>query len=129
MERVAVLHDELAGPHQAEAGAYLVAELGLDVIEVAGQLAVAPDGGAEQLGDDFLLGRAQAVVAVVAILEAQHLGPHDVPAAAALPRLRRLHHRHEDLLGADAVKLLADDRLDLAQHAQSERQPVVGPRG
>ena len=37
--------------------------------------------------------------------------------------------RLQDRKGADVVHLLADDVLDLAQHAQAERQPGVDARG
>ena len=129
MKRVAVLHDELAGAHQAEAGPNLVPELGLDVVEVAGQLLVAGDHAAEQLGNHFLLRWAQAVVPGVAILEAQQLRPHHVPATALLPEFRRLHHRHEDFLGAGASELLAHDALQPRQHANAKRQPVITAGG
>ena len=41
VEGVRVLHDELAAAHEPEARAQLVAELGLDLVEVQRQLAVA----------------------------------------------------------------------------------------
>ena len=40
VEAVGVLHDEFLGAHEAEAGADFIAELGLDLVEILGQLAV-----------------------------------------------------------------------------------------
>ena len=60
MEAVGVLHDEFARAHDAEARADLVAELGLDLVEVDRQLAVALQLAARQVGDDFLVRRARA---------------------------------------------------------------------
>ena len=47
VEAVGVLHQELAAAHHAEAGADLVAELPLDMVERARQVAVALDVVAE----------------------------------------------------------------------------------
>ena len=70
VEGVAVLHHEFAAAHHAEARADLVAELHLHLVEVLGQLAVAPELAADHVGDDLLVGRADDEVAVVAVLEA-----------------------------------------------------------
>src|SRR3546814_1984053 len=51
---VGVLHQKLAPAHHAEAGTYLVAELPLDVVERARQVAIASGGIAEDRGDHFL---------------------------------------------------------------------------
>src|SRR6185503_15546148 len=52
-----------------------------------------------------------------------------VPAARLLPDLGGMEHRHRDLLSADAVHLLADDRVDLVQHAVEHRQVDVDAGG
>ena len=57
VEGIGVLHQELAAAHDAEARAHLVAELPLDVIEVARQVAVGLHAVAEDLGDQLLVGR------------------------------------------------------------------------
>ena len=125
VERIAVLHDELARAHDAEARAALVAELGLDVIEVNRQLAVALQLAPREVGDHLLGGRLDHEIALVAVLEAQELRPVFLPAARLLPQLAGLHHRHHQLEGAGAVHLLAHHRFDLAQHTHAERQPGI----
>ena len=42
-------------------------------------------------------------------------------------RLGRLHHGHQQLDGAGAVHLFADDGFDLADDAQAQRHPGVEP--
>ena len=74
MEGVGVLHQKLAATHQAKARADLVAELGLDLVQVDRQLFVAVQLVACQVGDHFFMGRTDAELAAVAILDAQQLG-------------------------------------------------------
>src|SRR5262249_31429036 len=121
VERVRVLHDELAPAHEPEARADLVPELHLDLVEVLRKIAVGADLPANQVGHDLLVRRAEAEVAVVAVLEAQQLLPVLLPAAALLPQLARDDGRHQDLLCTGAVHLVPDDRLEAPDGAQAER--------
>ncbi len=57
VEAVGILHQELAPAHDAEARADLVAELPLDLIEDARQVAVAPHAVGEDGGEQLLGGR------------------------------------------------------------------------
>jgi hypothetical protein len=125
VEGVGILHRELAAPHQAEARPPLVAELGLDVVEIFRQLLVAAQLLAGDVGHHLFAGGLQREVALVPVLEAQQLGAHLVPAAGLLPQLGRLHQRHQQFDRAGPVHLLADDVLDLADHPQAHRQVVV----
>ncbi len=125
VERIRVLHQELARAHDAEARADLVAELHLDLVEVDRQLLVALELRAREVGDDFLVRRAVAVPGVLAILDLEELSAKLLPAAGFVPELLRLHRRHQELYRAGAVHFLAHDRLDLAQHAKAERAPRV----
>ena len=68
---------------------------------------------------------AQAEVAAEAVLQAEHVVAHDVPAAGFLPDLGRIQRRQEHLLAADGVHLLAHDLLDLQQRALRQKQVVV----
>ena len=88
MERVGVLHQEFACPHYPEAGAALIAELGLDLIEICGQLSVAVEFIANKVSDDLLVRRPKAKIALVAIDKAQQLRSHLVPAARFQPQIR-----------------------------------------
>ena len=71
MKRIGVFHEEFARAHDAEARSYLVAELGLDLIKVHGQLFVAADLAPREVGDDLFMGRAEAEFALMPVIEAQ----------------------------------------------------------
>ena len=125
VEGIAVLHQELARAHDAEARAHLVAEFPLDMIEIERQVFVRADAGAENLGDHLLIGRPEQHVALVAVPDAQHLLAVIVVAPALAPEIGGLDRRHQQFDGAGAVLLLADDLLDLFQNTQAQRQPGV----
>ena len=125
VERIGVLHQELAPAHHAEARPQLVAELPLDVVEVERQVLVGAHVGAEDLGDHLLVGRPVEHLALVPILDAQHLRAVGVVAPALAPQIGELQRRHQHLDRAGAVLLLAHDLLDLLEHAEAERQPRV----
>jgi hypothetical protein len=71
VERVGILHRELAPAHQSESRAQLVAEFRLDLIEVDRKLAIRIHRIAHDVGDHFLSRRRVDEVAIVAILDAQ----------------------------------------------------------
>ena len=124
VERVRVLHDELARPQDAGARAGLVALLGLEVVEDLRQVAV----GAHDLRDvhrhDLLVRHGQHHGRAAAVLELEELGPDRVVAAGLLPPLRRVEHGHQQLLAADGVHLLADDLHRLLVHPPAGGHPA-----
>ena len=122
VEAVGVLHEELARAQDAALGARLVAFLGLDVVPELGELPVGVDLARRQPGDDLFVGHGQRHVGAPAVLEAEHLFADVVPAAALLPDLGRLQHRHEHLLAADSIHLFTDDGGDLPHHPPAGRQ-------
>ena len=128
VEGVSVLHEELARAHDTKARPHLVTELGLDLVEVYRQLAVALKLAPGDIGDHFLVRGPGHEVTLVPILDAQQLRPVLAPASRFLPQLRGLHHRHHQFQGAGAVHLLADDVLHLFQDSQAHGQPAVQPR-
>jgi len=128
VEGVGVLHQEFAATHQAEAWADFVAELGLDLEEVDWQLLVAVQLVARQVGDDFFVGRADAELAPMTVLQAQQLGAVLLPAPGFLPQLGWLDRRHQHFQGPGLVHLVTHDSLGLAQRAQPHRHPGVEPR-
>jgi hypothetical protein len=75
IEGIRVLHRELAPAHHAETRPALVAELGLDVIEIFRQRPVAAQLLARDVGDDLFAGRLDDEVAVVPVFHPQQLGP------------------------------------------------------
>ena len=125
VERIRVLHQELAPAHHAEARPHLVAELPLDVVQDLRQFAVRVHRLAEQIGDHLLVGRTVQHVALVPVPDAQHLLAVVVVAPALAPQLGRLDRRHQHFLRAGRVLFLAHDALDVAQHAITERQPGI----
>ena len=125
MEGIGILHDEFARAHDTEARTDLVAELGLDLVEVEWQLLVGADLLARDVGDDFLVRRAETEIALMPVFDLQHLRTEHRPAAGLFPQLLRLHGRHQQFERACPVHFLAHHRLDLAQHAQAQRHPTV----
>ena len=125
VEGIGVLHQEFAAAHHAEARAHLVPELPLDVVEVARQVAVALGELPEDIGDHFLVGRAEQHLAIMPVLEAQHLRPIGVVAAGLAPEIGRLDGGHQDFLRAGAVLFLAHDLADLLQCAPAHGQPGI----
>ena len=121
-EAVGVLHDELAAAHQAKAGAELVAELVLDVVQVDGQLLVGAQLVAHQGRDGLLMRGAQDELAAVTVVKAHELLAIGIDTAGLTPQLGIDHNGHHELLGASSVHLVAHDVLDLADRAPSERQ-------
>jgi hypothetical protein len=128
VERVRVLHRELAASHDAEPRPALVAELGLDMVEISRQRAIAAQLLTGDVRDDFLARRLDDEVAVMAILDAHQLGTVLLEAARLLPQLGRLHDRHQELDRAGPVHLLAHDRLDLADDAKAHRHVGIDAR-
>ena len=125
VEGVGVLHRELTAAQDAGPGTRLVAVLGLDLVDRERQVLV---GGVEVLdheGEHLLVGGAEQVVVALAVLEPEDAVAVLGPAPGRLVGLAGQQRREQQLLGADRVHLVADDLLDLAQHAQAERQPGV----
>ena len=118
VERVGVLHDELAKAEQSSPRARLVTVLRLKVVPDLRQVLVRLDLPPVE-GDRLLVRERQDVVAARAVLQAEELRDRDP--SRRLPELSRSEDRHEDLLRAEGVELLADDLLDLPVDAPAER--------
>ena len=97
----------------------------MQVIEIERQILVGPHIGAEDLGDHLLVGRPVQHLALVAVVDAQHLLAVGLIAAALAPQIRRLDGRHQQFDGAGAVLLLAHDPAHLVEDAQPQRQEGV----
>src|SRR5205823_7881770 len=89
VERVRVLHDELADAEEAAAGTRLVAVLRLEVVPPLRELPVAADL-ARVRRERLLVRQRQDVLAPGAVLEAEEL--RDPGAACRLPQLDRRQH-------------------------------------
>ncbi len=128
VEGVRVFHGKLTPAKEAPTRAGLVSELGLDLVEILGQVSPALDLAPGDVGDDLLVRRAEVVVAALAVLEAKNNVAVKVPPPGLLEVLGRQERRHQDLEGAGSVHLATDDRLHVAQDANAERQVVVNAR-
>ena len=94
VKAVAIFHDELAHAHQAPTGTRLVAELGLNLIDHQGELAVGIDLLACQSRHALLMRHGKHHVVPGAILEAQERRPGRgrIVTARGAPDIGRLHH-------------------------------------
>ena len=122
VEGVRVLHDELADADQAGTRPRLVPLLRLEVVEHLRELSIRLDLSSVET-DGLLVRHGQDELAPVAVLQLEDL--RDVVPARRLPQLRRRQDRHQHLLGADRIHLLADDLNDLLVHppAQGQERP------
>jgi hypothetical protein len=119
VERVRVLHDELANAEQPPARARLVAILRLEVVPELRQLFVRLDLARVERGR-LLVRQRQDETPAAPVLDVEDLGIALRP--GRLPELGGRQHGHQHLLAADRVHLLADDLLDLPVDAPAERQ-------
>ncbi len=83
----------------------------------------------EDVGYHLLVRRTVEHVAVMPVLDAQHLLPVIVIAPAFAPEVGRLKRRHQqgDMPSADLF--LMHDLFDPAQNLVAHRQPGIDPRG
>ena len=123
MERIGILHDEFTGAHYAEAWSNLISELGLYLVEIDGQLLVTSQFPSCDIGDDFLVRRAEAEIPLVTVLHAQEKRSVMVPAARFLPQFGGLDGGHQKLKGACSIHFLANDFLNLSNDPQTDRHP------
>ena len=125
VEGIGVFHDEFAPPHQAKPRPDLIAEFGLDLVEVHRQLPVGAQQVPGQGGDHLFMGGAQSQFAALAVLQVEH-DPLAVgvagPTATALPKLSGLQLGQQRFQGAGGVQLLAHHGGNLLQHPPEQGQ-------
>ena len=129
VERIGIFHDEFPCPHDTKPGAALVTKFGLNLVEVGRKLLVAGIFAAHQIGNHLFMGRAEAKVTFVAVLNAQQLRTHGVPAPGFMPQLGGLDHGHGDFHGAGLVHFVANNVGDFVQDPQSHREPGIQAAG
>ena len=122
---------EVRGCEETRAAAHglaVVAELDREVVEDLRQVAVGLGTLTHQVGDHFLVGRAEQHLTLVAVGDAQHLLAIGIIAAGGAPQVGRLDGRHKHFDGAGAVHLFANNALDLGLECKPERKPGVDAR-
>ncbi len=129
VERIGVLHQELATTQEPESRAELIPVLPLDLVQVHGQVSVRGEVPGDELGHDLLLRGTEQQLALVAVPEPKERVAVQVPPAGGLPRVGGQQDRHPELLRARRVHLLADDPFDLADRPETERQRGVDAGG
>lgn len=129
VEGVRVLHDELAPAQDPGAGPRLVPVLGLDLVQHDRVVLVRAVLTLHSEREQLLVRGSEQVVGALAVLEPEQAVAVLGPAAGLLVRLARQQRGELDLLRPDRVHLLAHHGLDVAQHAQAQRQPGVPARG
>ena len=129
IEGVAVFHDEFAAAHETEARTLFISVLVLDLVNGHRELLIRRGVHRNQRGHQFFVGRRQAIVAAVAILQLEHFFPIHSPTAGFLPDFRRLHDGHQDFLRPGLVDFLADNLLHLLNGTESQWQVCIGAVG
>ena len=136
VERVRVLHHELARAEHSGARARLVALLHLELVQEERQVAVGADVVRHVEGEPLLVRHREHVRRALAVVELHQL--LDLVAPGRLPEPRGLKHRNQELLAADRVHLLADDPDHVlrsrggrraARSKARRRAGARGPRG
>ena len=121
VEAVGVLHHELPRAQHARARTGLVTLLHLEVVDDQRQVAVGADELGDVEGDGLLVGHRQHQLGALAVGELEQL--IDLHTTGLAPQLGGLKHRHQHLLRADRVHLLADDPHHALVHPPPGRQP------
>ena len=111
-EGIGILHDEFASAHKAIAGAELIAEFILNVIEVDGKLLIAAQLVADKRSNRLLVRGSKDELTAVTVIKAHELLSVSVNSTTFTPELSVDHDRHHELLSIMAVHLVANDVLD-----------------
>src|SRR5262245_17730331 len=68
------------------------------------------------------MSRAQAELALVAILEAEQFLAVEIPPAGFSPQFRRRGNGHKEFLGSSTIHFLTNDLFDLSNDPEAERE-------
>ena len=123
VERVGVLHRELATAQEAGAGTRLVAVLVLDLVDRQRQVLVRRVQVLHEEREHLLVRRREQVVGALRSCRRKIPSPYDVQRPDASYGLTRQQRREVHLVRAGVRHLVADDALDLRLDPQPERQP------
>jgi len=115
VEGIGVLHDELSAAEEACSWAGFVAELGLDLVEVEGELFVAGEAGFHEVGDDFFVGWAQGGGSAVAVGELEEEVAVVLVAFGVFVEFHWHEGGHEHFGCTGGVEFFADDGGDFLE--------------
>ena len=87
VKAVGVFHDEFTTTHQAKARPAFITKLGLNLVKIFGQLLVAAQFLASNVGHHLFAGGLHHKIAPMSIFDAQQLRPHLVKTSRLLPKL------------------------------------------
>ena len=82
---------------------------------------------AYQIGDNFLVGRAETTFPLMPVGKAQELRPVFFPPSRLFPEISWLHHGHEQFLGTGPIHLLAHNLFNLADGSKPQREIRIYP--
>ena len=97
----------------------------MNLVVINRQLAITLQFPSRDIGNTFLMGRANAEFAPMPVLEPQQLGALFAPALRFLPEFRGLYAGHQQFESAGAIHFLAYDPLDSLQNPEPQRQPAI----
>ena len=129
VERIGVLHRELAHPQQTALWARLVAELGLDLIPDLRQLFVAAQQPARDGRHRFFVGHRETQGPAEAVFQAEKIVAHRVPAGRFFPDFGWIQGGQVKFLRADRIHFPAHDGRDLQQRPLRQEQVAVDSGG
>ena len=128
VERVRVLHRELAPSQQPGARPRLVTELPLDLVDRERQVLVGRVEVLHEQREHLLVRRREQEVRAASVLQAEEVVAVVRPPTARLVRLTRQQRGEVHLLEAGAIHLLAHDPFHVAVDDPTEREPGEAPR-
>ena len=129
VERVRVLHHELAAAQNPRARAGFIAVLGLNLVDHQRKVLIGGVLPLDHLGEQFLVRGPEQVVRSATVLQAEQVVPVLGPPARRLVRLLGNQGGEMHFLKAGVVHFLPDDPLDIAERAIPQRQPGEHPGG
>ena len=123
VERVCVLHRELAAAQEPGAGPRLVAVLVLDLVDRQRQVLVRGVQVLHEKSEQLFVRGSEEIVGILAVLETEDAVAVRLPASGLLIRVAGNERREVHLVRAGVGHLIADDALDLRLDPQAQRQP------
>ena len=127
VERVRVLHHELAAAQNPRARACFIAVLGLNLVDHQRKVLIGGVLPLDHLGEQFLVRGPEQVVRSTTVLQTEQVVPVLGPPTGRLIRLLGDQGGEMHFLKARAVHFLPDDPLDIAKRVITQRQPGEHP--